>query len=175
MREPVTPERLERFLEIFGKKLKSSGRIYLIGGATALLNNWRKTTLDIDLSAEPEPKNFFQAILETKNELNINIELASPNNFVPALEGWQARSKYIGRYGSTDFYHFDYYSQALSKLSRGHVRDLTDVEGMYAAGYIDASRFRDLFTSVEDQIIKYPALSAERLKETIHNWCASHE
>ncbi len=175
MREPVTDQKLYLFLEVFGKKLRESGRVYLTGGSTALLKKWRNTTLDIDLSAKPEPKNFFESIAEIKNELQINIELASPNDFVPELEGWENRSEFIGRYGNTDFYHFDYYSQAFSKLSRGHVRDLKDVEEMHAAGFIQPTRFLELFVQAQSKIIKYPALSAEKLKETIHNWCSSHD
>jgi hypothetical protein len=34
---------------------REHGRIYLTGGATALLYGWRSTTIDVDLKANPEP------------------------------------------------------------------------------------------------------------------------
>ena len=39
-----------------------------------------------------------------------------------------AQARYIGRYGSVDAFYFDFYSLALSKISRGSDRDLIDVK-----------------------------------------------
>jgi len=38
MRSPADKNKIELFMEQFGKKLKGEGRIYLTGGATALLH-----------------------------------------------------------------------------------------------------------------------------------------
>jgi hypothetical protein len=113
-----------------GRRVTSAGRIYLTGGATALLHGWRPMTVDVDLKADPEPAGFFEAFALLKDELAVNIELASPSDFIPELPNWREGSLFIARHGHIDFYHYDPYSQALAKLERGHSRDLTDVEAM---------------------------------------------
>ena len=90
-------------MEAFGKRVKTAGRIYLTGGATALLHGWRKMTIDVDLKADPEPQGFFEAIATLKDELSINIELASPSDFIPELPDWKSRSIFIARHGLIDF------------------------------------------------------------------------
>ena len=57
----------------------------------------------------------------------MNIELAAPDQFIPELPEWRDRSQFIESIGKVDFYHYDFYSQALAKLERGHDRDLKDV------------------------------------------------
>ncbi len=59
--------------------------VYLVGGATAVLQGWRSTTLDIDLLIEPEAEEILRAIPALKERLNLNIELASPLDFLPEL------------------------------------------------------------------------------------------
>jgi len=58
-----------------GKRVRGEGRIYLAGGATALLHGWRRMTIDIDLKPAPEPAGLFEAIAQLKEELDINVEL----------------------------------------------------------------------------------------------------
>ena len=85
MRAETDKEKLEAFFEAFGKLVTGAGRIYLTGGATAILHGWRSMTIDVDIKGDPEPPGFFQAIAALKDELDINIELASPDLFIPAL------------------------------------------------------------------------------------------
>ena len=66
---------------------------------SAVLMGWREMTLDVDLKADPEPAGFFEALPRLKDELDINIELASPDQFVPALPGWVERSPFIADHG----------------------------------------------------------------------------
>jgi hypothetical protein len=105
-----------------GREAKGSGCIYFTGGASALLIGWRSSTVDVDIRLDPEPPGIFQAIAKLKQELNINIELASPQDFLPPLPGWRDRSVFIGKQGKISFYHYDFTAQALSKLSRGYER-----------------------------------------------------
>ena len=174
MRPEVTKERLFEFMTHLGRQLNSEGRIYLTGEASALLHDWRTTTIDIDLSAEPEPARFFPAIAEIKNSLQINIELVSPADFVPSLPGWIGRSKFIDRYSKTDFFHYDFFSQAFSKLARSHDRDLSDVEKMHQSGFIDPGRLKSLVEEAREQIIRYPSLSESHLIKAINDWCEVH-
>jgi hypothetical protein len=68
-----------------------------------------------------------------KEQLGTNLELAAPDDFIPALPGWGDRSRYIGREGVVDFFHYDPYGQALAKIERGHAQDLADVREMFRA------------------------------------------
>ena len=62
------------------------------------------------------------------SKLGVNVELASPREFIPLPSEWQARRVSVTRDGPLSFEHFDPYSQALSKLERGHAQDLEDVD-----------------------------------------------
>ena len=49
MRRPVDAERIRAFMRALGAEADRPGRVYLTGGATAVLLGWRETTIDIDL------------------------------------------------------------------------------------------------------------------------------
>ncbi len=173
MRPPVQLQKLEILMAAMGRRVKSSGRIYLTGGATALLHGWRHMTVDVDLKADPEPAGFFEAIATLKDELAVNIELASPSDFIPELPNWRERSLFIARHGHIDFYHYDPYSQALSKLERGHSRDLTDVEAMLQSGLIGRDLLLQQFQQIEPQLIRYPALDPMSFRTVVEEFCQS--
>ena len=105
MPRPVDQSRLERLMEEIGRRARGPGRIYPTGGATALLFGWRGSTVDVDLKLDPEPDGIFEAIAQLKDELEVNVELASPDQFIPPVPGWQERSRHIVRSGEVDFYH----------------------------------------------------------------------
>ena len=71
-------------MQELAKAAKSPGKVYFTGGATALLLGFREQTIDIDLKLDPEPKGAFEAIAVLKDQLNLNVELASPDDFIPA-------------------------------------------------------------------------------------------
>lgn len=171
MRPPVQLEKLEALMVAMGRSVKSPGRIYLTGGATALLHGWRPMTVDVDLKADPEPVGFFEAIAVLKDKLAVNIELASPADFIPELPLWRERSLFIARHGLLDFYHYDPYSQALSKLERGHSRDLTDVDAMLRLGLIRRELLLEQFLRIEAKLIRYPALDPGSFRRTVEEFC----
>ena len=171
MRQETDRAKLEAFMTALGQRVSSSGRIYLTGGATALLHGWRTTTIDIDLKADPEPAELFETIAQLKEELDVNVELASPHDFIPPLPEWQARSVSIGRQGKIDFFHYDFYGQALSKLERRHDRDLADVEALATRGLIDKPRLRDMFEQIAPQLIRYPAIDASAFRAAVVEFC----
>ncbi len=132
-----------------------------------LLLRVREQTIDIDLKLDPEPEGAFEAIAELKDRLAINVELAAPDDFVPALPGWKDRSEFIKRIGSVEFRHYDFYGQVLSKLARAHARDAGDVEALVRIGKVDRTHLGDLFSQVRPQLIRYPALDAAGLESRI--------
>ncbi len=147
--------------------MRSPGRVYLTGGATAVLYGWRDITIDIDLKASPEPAGFFEAIAHIKESESVNVELASPDDFIPELPGWRDRSEWIVREGPLDFYHYDFYSQALSKIERGHDRDLTDIRAMLNGGLVQRDRLQALFFEIEEQLLRYPAIDPAAFRERV--------
>ncbi len=154
-----------------GERIRDTGRIYFAGGATALLYGWRATTIDIDLKADPEPAGLFEAIAVLKDELDINVELASPDDFIPAIPGWRERSLFLARHGSIDFFHYDPYGQALSKLQRRHDRDLVDARFLVERGLIRAEKLREMFALIEPQLIRYPAIDPGTFRAAVMKFC----
>ena len=118
MRRLVDRQRLMGLLTALGKEARAAGRVYLTGGASAVLFDWRSSTIDVDLKFEPERDEVLRVIPEIKEAPEVNIELghSSPGDFIPELPGWRDRSRYIVREGWLDFHHYDFYAQALSKL-----------------------------------------------------------
>lgn len=172
MRSEATKAKVELWMRTLGAKLRFPLKIYLVGGATAVLEGWRDTTIDIDLKAEPEVFGFFEAIAELKESLDVNIELASPEQFIPELPGWRERSPFLARFGVTDFYTYDFYSQSLAKLERGHPRDLGDVRAMRKAGKIELTQLRGLFQQIEPFLLRFPAIEPSTFGASVDAFCA---
>ena len=163
MANALTRETLLAFLHQLGASAHTPGRCFLTGGASALLEGWRRTTVDIDLHFEPEPAGVFEAIPGLKRELGVNVELAAPFHFVPVPAGWADRSPVVGQFGRLEVLHFDFTGQALAKLARGFTRDLDDVQAMLARGFVTAAGLRRAFQEVQPQMLRYPALDAAAL------------
>ncbi len=70
MRPPVQIDKLQTLMTALGRAVKSPGRIYLTGGATALLHGWRPMTVDIELKADPEPSGFLTFSLNNFSKSN---------------------------------------------------------------------------------------------------------
>lgn len=164
MRGATNVEKVRRLMSDLGRAVRSPGRVYFTGGASAVLLGWRDTTLDIDLKPDPEPIGFFEALPRLKNEIDINIELASPDDFVPPLPGWKERSILIATEGSLEFLHYDFYGQALSKIERWHKRDQADVGRMLQDKLVRTDTLWDLFSAIESQLIRYPAIQPPKLR-----------
>ena len=154
-----------------GNRVRGPGRIYFAGGATALLYGWRSTTIDVDIKADPEPPGLFEVLAPLKDELDINVKLASPGRFIPAVPGWRERSVFIARHGLIEFFHYDPYGQALSKLQRRHDRDIHDVRSLLCEGLIRADRLRQMFAQIEPQLIRYPAIDPASFRTAVVEFC----
>lgn len=142
-------------------------RMYLTGGATAVLEGWRPSTVDIDVRFEPDSDAALRQIAELKERLQVNVELASPLDFLPSLEGWRERSRFRFRAGSLEVFDFDPYSQALSKLERGFELDLRDVSEMVRAGQVDPGKLLELFEGIEEELFRFPAVDPVRLRKAV--------
>ena len=159
-------------MEALGRRVNGPGTIYLTGGATALLFGWREKTIDVDIKADPEPLGLFEAIAELKESLDANVELASPDLFIPEVPGWRQRSEFIRRVGEVDFRHFDFYSQALAKLERGHERDLLDVRAYLREGLVDRQKLYVFFEDIRPSLKKFPAIDELVFAKSVQDFCA---
>lgn len=167
MRRPVDEERIRRFMSELGGEADQEGRLYFTGGATAVLLGWRSNTIDVDIKMEPETDPLFRALPRIKDKLQINVELAAPDQFIPEVPGWQERSSFIGRQGRLSFYHYDFYAQALSKIERGHAKDREDVREMISRGLVDRGELLRRFEQIEPQMYKYPAIDPKRFRSSL--------
>ena len=173
MREKVSAEKIARFMKALRRAGKSSAHIYFVGGVSAVLLGWRETTIDIDLKMVPEVNEILKALPNLKERLQVNVELASPDDFIPALPGWEERSTFIGREGAIDFFHYDFYAQALAKIERGHTTDLLDVRRMIELGLVEPSRLPEFFSQIEDRLYKYPAIDAKKFRAAVQTFLQS--
>jgi len=153
-------------MKALGSAVRESGRVYLVGGATAVSLGWRESTIDIDMKAIPDDE-VLKSLPKIKEKLQINVELASPDDFIPELPGWQERSSFVQRVGQLDFYHYDLYAQALSKIERGHSTDVLDVREMIERHFVDRTRLLDLFRMIEDKLYKYPAVDPKAFRKAV--------
>ena len=172
MRALTSREKIERLMAELGRAVRSPGRVYFTGGVSAVLLGWRETTLDVDLKADPEPDGFFEALPRLKDAVDINIELAAPDDFIPALPDWRDRSRFIAQHGPLGFYHYDFYSQALSKIERNHERDQADVQRMLATGLTKRDLLLAFFRDIEPRLIRFPAIDADALRSRVEQIAA---
>jgi hypothetical protein len=167
MRRLADPNRIRELMRRLGQQPGRGGRVFLTGGASALLIGWRETTIDVDLMLDADAEPLLRAIAGLKETLELNIELASPADFIPELPGWSDRSQFIVREGHVDFFHYDFYAQALSKLERGHATDMSDVAEMITRRLVEAPEALRLFGQIEPELYRYPAIDPPSFRRQV--------
>ncbi len=167
MRELADAERIRRFIRALGREAQEDATAYLTGGATAVLVGWRASTIDIDLKLMPEHDELLRALSRLKDELRINVELASPADFIPVPAGWEGRSIFIVREGRLAFYHFDPYAQALAKVERAHTQDLADVDALVQGGLVDPALALGYFDEIEPELYRFPAVDPRSFRTRV--------
>jgi hypothetical protein len=170
MRRKVTIATLKQFMQELAAAARSPGNVYFTGGATALLLGFRDQTIDIDLKLDPEPSGAFEAIAALKDRLDLNVELASPEDFIPPADGWRERSRTIASIGRVHFFHYDFSLQALSKLERGHAQDLEDVMSLVRGGYVTAAELQVRFAQIEPGLLRYPAIDPRHFRKKLEEF-----
>jgi hypothetical protein len=167
MRPSVDEGRIRTLARELGRIARSPVRVYLTGGSTAVIEGWRASTVDVNLRFEPESDDLMRALPGLKERLAINIELASPPDFIPELPGWRDRSPLILTEGSLSIHHFDPYSQALSKIERGFTQDLVDVREMISRNLVEPTRLRSLYEQIEPDLYRYPAIDPRAFRASV--------
>lgn len=161
---------LKQFMRELAMAARSPGKVYFTGGATALLLGFRQQTIDIDLKLDPEPAGAFEAIADLKARLNLNVELASPDDFIPPPADWREHSRPIISIRSVEFFHYDFSMQALAKLERGHAQDVEDVISFIRGGYVTHKELKDRLAQIEPGLIRYPAIDPQQLKRKVEDF-----
>jgi hypothetical protein len=170
MRRKVSVDSLKEFMKELSAATRSSGNVYLTGGATALLLGFREQTIDIDIKLDPEPIGAFEAIARLKVQLNLNVELASPEDFIPRTADWRERSRHITTFGQVHFFHYNFALQALAKLERGHTQDLEDVASFIRGGYVTLDELKSRFDQIEPGLLRYPAIDPPQFKRKLQDF-----
>ena len=167
MRDLADEAHIEQFMRELGRAAKAEGRVYLTGGATAVLHGWRESTIDVDIKVVPDSDELLREIPKLKERLNLNVELAAPSDFIPVPGGWEERSPLIRREGKISFHHFDPVAQALAKAERGHEQDLLDVKELIASGLVDPADAREQFESIQPELYRFPAIDPDSFRRSV--------
>jgi hypothetical protein len=169
MRELANSTRIEQFMRELGRAVDVEGRVYLTGGATAVLYGWRETTIDIDIKLIPDSDEILREIPRLKEKLNLNVELAAPSDFIPLPSDWEERSPLIRREGRLSFHHFDPVAQALSKAERGHDQDIRDVQKMIATDLVNPAEALNQFKAIEPELFRFPAIDPVSFRQAVES------
>ena len=169
MRPSVDKSAIESFLQHLGRTFRKSGRLYLVGGAALVHAGVRPgftQDIDIQVSGANEGE-LIIAIQRLIQQLQVNVEFASPVDFIPLPTQWQTHAQFIGRYGGVDVFYFDFYSIALSKIERGNNRDIADVRLLVQEGIIQLQELDTAYSEVLAQLGKgrYPRITPQRFSE----------
>lgn len=167
MREAADLTRIQRFMRALGAAARGDARVYFTGGATAVLHGWRDSTIDVDVKVVPERDEVYRAIPDLKERLALNVELASPVDFIPVRSDWEARSPFIAREGRLSFHHFDLCAQALAKIERGHARDVQDVAELLARGLVNRVQVEEYFAAIRPDLYRYPAIDPASFRDRV--------
>jgi uncharacterized nucleotidyltransferase DUF6036 len=167
VRSAVDAARLRAFLVELGGISVEPTTAYLVGGASAVLEGWRQTTIDVDLYFEPERDELLRAIPTLKERLHINVELASPLDFLPPLPGWRDRSRFLSQDGKLTVRDFDFYAQALAKLERGFEQDLRDVGAMLERGLVSAPELQRFLDAISPELYRFPSIDPSALQAAV--------
>jgi hypothetical protein len=120
---------------------------------------WRSSTIDVDLAiVSDDADDILRELPRLKEQLSINVELVAPSDFVPEVPGWRERSLFIRQIGAVAFLHYDFYSQALAKIERGHSNDTLDVAAMLERRLVEPAKLCELFDAIRPNLYRYPAI-----------------
>ena len=130
---------------------------------------FRTLTLDIDIAFDLSPTDhteFIHVVRELKEEMQVNVEEASPGHFIPLPSGYETRSQFLSRYGKLEVFHFDPYSIALSKIERATAEDFSDVLALLEYNWIQIEMleetFREILPRYATESLKGDSLEFER-------------
>jgi hypothetical protein len=140
-----------------------------VGGA-ALVHAGVRPGFTVDIGVQVGGKNegeLIVAIQRLIQQMQINVEFASPADFMPLPSDWEMHAQYVGRYGEIDVFYFDFYSIALSKIERGNSRDIADVKLLVQQKIISLDELDIAYQEVLAQLGQgqFPKLTPQRFSD----------
>ena len=167
MRRLATAERIRVFLSRLGRVAREPATAYLTGGSTAVLLGWRESTIDIDLKLVPDSAALLRVVPVLKEELEINVELASPDLFIPVPPRWEDRSPWETTEGMLTVRHFDLTAQAMAKLDRGHGPRPRRRPPMLAHGLVERAGLLSFLDAIEEELYRFPAIDPPSFRRAV--------
>src|SRR5260370_13246226 len=159
----------ESFLQTVGKIFRNLARLYLVGGAALVHMGVRSGfTEDIDVQVSGASEgDLIVAIQRMIERMQVNVEFASPVDFIPLPKQWESHARFVARYSTIAVFYFDFYTIALSKMERGNNRDIEDVKLLVQQGIIALDELDSAYQEVLAQLGKgrYPRITPKRFKE----------
>ena len=73
----------------------------------------------------------------------------------------------IARREHVAFHHFDFYSQALAKLERGHRQDVADMRAMLERELIDPRAVAKYYDEIESELFRFPAIDPPSFRRAV--------
>lgn len=69
MRALTDAARLKALMDALGRTVHQPARVYVTGGASAVLLEWRDSTIDVDVMLEPDHDEIYRAIATLTDSL----------------------------------------------------------------------------------------------------------
>lgn len=154
-RRKATQAAISSFLRELGKRFRGRGSLYLAGGSALVYQGYRPRTEDVDYRVEltaGDHGQFVEALRETQRHVSLNVEPASPADFIPLPQGWRNRSPFLVQEGGLAIYAFDPLSTALAKIERGQERDIDDVRALVRSGAVTLQQIVEGFNEIAPRI-----------------------
>ena len=125
----------------------------------------RRLGFDVPTLASPEHRLYERLAASTPDEAHFRY-----NALLRRLTGFERAAEcgcLTAREGLIDFYHFDLYAQALTKIERAHSLDLSDVSEMADRGLVDRAKAVRLFEDIEPLLYRYPAIDPPAFRRKV--------
>lgn len=171
-RRDVDASALDAFLDGVGRRVRDPVRLYIAGGAEAVILGIRPTTLDIDVTLDaddPQAERRAERVVEDVAErVGVVVEWSDPTMFLPIPRAAALkRSPWHRTVGQVRVHQFDLVSVALGKIGRGTERDLADVDAYLDRGLIRWPDVETLWRAVRGESFRGAAQSRRLVVENM--------
>lgn len=173
MRTGLDEPKLRAFIREVGEAAQGPGRVYLVGGATALLLGVREQTVDIELKLDPEPKAIFEGIARIKERLSINGSSPRPTcscRRSPVGESGASSSRGVGRWSSSTTTSM---RKPWRRSSEVTTRTLPTPARSSGSAKSMSALLLELFGAIQPDLIRYPAIDPQDFEVRVREFCGA--
>lgn len=159
------------FLQRLSERVAKPSKIYVLGGSALILLGGSRPTIDIDFVGDDLNISEFQRTIHLlADEMSIEVEPVSINQFIPMPKGSEERNIRIGQFGNLEVYVLDPYAIAISKLDRGFDSDIEDIVFLIQNGFVEYEHLKSMMETALQQSRKFdlnPASMSKSLKAVL--------